>query len=871
MEKLTDLLIACTVQIRGGGQPAGTGFFVAPGEVLTCAHVLRAARQKNPIVEVIYNGHAYPIPIEQITLLPEPFPDLALLTLQATRAPTARLQEGFPEHPCVALQDQADIGQPFWTFGHTQEHPEGEPTSLEYEGLYGGAQPLMKFKSGQVKPGSSGSALLNLETGFVCGVMKRTLNPQTDLGGAAIPVNILPHYLPGLLERNQLYHQRQGRWNEARSRSTPTTSTVHTVSAILYTQPGVIGAPEKLVGRQSFIEQANAMLDQSRHVLLTGMAGIGKTAMAATIAEQRLVHGPVIWLQPRNESIDAILEALAEQLDGGQILAISGLEARLLAMRELLARASVRLIVVDDAQNPLSLEHLLQAVPEGLPLLATSRFHHEFNQIVELEQLSPAFALELVENSSGASDILSDPYASGLCALLGYHPYALEIAGARMKRLKLSSKELYLRLATNPLNLAKPGQPGMQALLADSVAALSEPARRVLLSFGAFVAPGLTMVFLSVTLKTEIASLYDPLDELVAFSLAKHPPNSDYYYLHDLTLDYAQKHAQGSDPQAPVLAALDYLASHAQDYDLLAYDLPNLLGAAGAADPASLVRIMSYLVIGGYPLPTGPSYFDERGHSLALLQALDKALQAALALPSGSQPNLHYLLSKRGNAYFDRGDYQPACETYEQALSIAPDSRRKMILLAVLGKAEAFAGFLERSQSHFQQASALAAESGDDYLRGFVLGQESHAAARLQDFNAARRIAAQRVALSESLVKTDASPRVLESLFYALLNLGSAELDIARNTGGAFEPALQAHQRALELADQMQDMLLRGYGLSALVEDYYYLGDHAQAQAYFDQGLPLWRAAGLKVVEEETARFIHLFNEAGAKPNGGKI
>src|SRR5487761_600148 len=38
-ERLEDLLRACTVRVTGGPAP-GAGFFVAPGKVLTCAHVI---------------------------------------------------------------------------------------------------------------------------------------------------------------------------------------------------------------------------------------------------------------------------------------------------------------------------------------------------------------------------------------------------------------------------------------------------------------------------------------------------------------------------------------------------------------------------------------------------------------------------------------------------------------------------------------------------------------------------------------------------------------------------------------------------------------------------------------------------------------
>ena len=38
-DRLEDLLRGCTVRVTGGPMP-GAGFFVAPGKVLTCVHVI---------------------------------------------------------------------------------------------------------------------------------------------------------------------------------------------------------------------------------------------------------------------------------------------------------------------------------------------------------------------------------------------------------------------------------------------------------------------------------------------------------------------------------------------------------------------------------------------------------------------------------------------------------------------------------------------------------------------------------------------------------------------------------------------------------------------------------------------------------------
>ena len=59
-----------------------------------------------------------------------------------------------------------------------------------------------------------------------------------------------------------------------------------------------------------------------------------------------------------------------------------------------------------------------------------------------------------------------------LCMQLGFHPYALELAGAMMRELKRTPKELRRRLKDTPLDLSSSTRGRLRALLDDSVANL---------------------------------------------------------------------------------------------------------------------------------------------------------------------------------------------------------------------------------------------------------------------------------------------------------------------------------------------------------------------------------------------------------------
>jgi hypothetical protein len=52
LSSLREQLKRCTVRLLVPGKSLGTGFFVAPGLILTCAHVVQTAQENNSSIEV---------------------------------------------------------------------------------------------------------------------------------------------------------------------------------------------------------------------------------------------------------------------------------------------------------------------------------------------------------------------------------------------------------------------------------------------------------------------------------------------------------------------------------------------------------------------------------------------------------------------------------------------------------------------------------------------------------------------------------------------------------------------------------------------------------------------------------------------------
>lgn len=841
-QSLDDLLNDCTVRIQTSGGH-GTGFFVAPGLILTCAHVIDDAFKSNAPITIYCNYNQQTVPARQISkddVFPEPYPDLAFLRVDNS------------DHPCVLLGGEIRSFTDLYSYGYTKDFPGGESTTVECEGTFEDNGTLIKLKKGQVKPGSSGSPLLNKRTGSVCGVIARTRDKTSDLGGAGIPMETAFAILPDLERQNFAFHRRNPLWKNLIDKET-TAKSSKAVAALRYDKPGKISKPKHWVGRMDLLSRIDPLLDQFHKVLLTGMGGIGKTSLAQMLVDKRLQAGsrPVFWLEVGDEKVDILIEALAEKCGDEKILSMPGTEAKKLALKELLENYETDLLVIDDIRNLNALDDLLDAIPDKLPVIMTSRISFEADDIVDVSQLQPEQALELLAKTSGAGSYTSSESARALCQFFGYHPLALEIAGASMKERKnLDPAVLLKRLKSNPMKLSSLRRGEIRPLLDDCVSGLADILHSVFFAFGKFAGNRATPTFLATFLKTSIEDVTDALEELALRNLVKSTPEAEVYYLHDLVFHYVQTvsglHEQ--DKSHLIQTGISYLEAHRYDYDLIGFDLFNLLEIARNADGIDLVKLMSYLTIGNYPIQEGRSYADQRGYPIRLIEQLERAVESARNLGGEFKPTTHYLLGKRGNAAFWRGEYDLAAEKYKEEVFLSPNDKRRAFIGSILARTLAFAGHVNESREQFEAARALAEKLQDDELRGDVLGQESWAAGYLKDYENALRVAEQQVVLAEALYHRNGS-KEYDTLAFALLNFGSAKVDLAKQCQGGVDGVLDTHTRAKILAEQNEDDRLLAQAHRSLGEYYHYIGDRAFAEANFNKSIQIWHA--IDILQEE--------------------
>jgi membrane protein implicated in regulation of membrane protease activity len=206
---LYGLLRGSTVKVCVEGSNSwGTAFFVSENLLLTCFHVVRNWLDKE--IEIWWKQNklctARVVPID----IP---PQLDVAVLRVEGKPLEKCP------PCAVLGDAFRPGDPLYIYGYSDLLPEGDPVSLECEGqAQESGLVVIKAKGGQVRPGHSGSPILNIRTGKVCGIISDTRNRINDLGGIGIPIASLWQWYPELKHLNEEYQRVDSRWSESKPR-----------------------------------------------------------------------------------------------------------------------------------------------------------------------------------------------------------------------------------------------------------------------------------------------------------------------------------------------------------------------------------------------------------------------------------------------------------------------------------------------------------------------------------------------------------------------------------------------------------------------------------------------------------------------------
>jgi len=587
--------------------------------------------------------------------------------------------------------------------------------------------------------------------------------------------------------------------------------------------------PEPCFGRHAELEDVGSLLLQHR-VLVHGLAGLGKTRLARAVAGQVLQRGEqVAWLEIGGDPAEVILGGLHGllQLPPGRDL------------EEALVQAGVGLLVLDDATNTYAAQQVLARLPASLPVLVTSRLRLPGLTRVELSRLSRTAALALLHHHLPEGTDPGTVNRDALCALLGDHPFAVRLAARTLG--SGSGPELVRALYDAPHDTVR-------ALLEQSVGRLDARPYEAYLGMGSLYVPQVTPELLAALLarpQEEVTeALFDLVDRGLLTPVSRPGSDTLSFRMHDLTWHTAREHRTHL-PHHLTRAVTEHVERSAENPDLLATDLPQLLGAATGA-PTALLRRLLRAWLGG-------QYIAARGFPTAHLHLLQRGIEQAeqesdwdtASLLNGKYADISQALL---------GDQPTAIERLLRAAGQAGQVKawgRQATQLALAGQMEATRK-LPEAFSHLRSAQELADLSGETFVQARVHAQLAMAHAFHKEFVQAHALLTEARHLLEQLLQDDPGSQAVWAAYLGVLgNLGQAEMRLGNLTG-----ALELKREVWRVASEREDRLYMARSALDQGELLNQLGQPQEAVTRLRQSIELSQALGAGSLESMARQLL---------------
>ena len=610
-----------------------------------------------------------------------------------------------------------------------------------------------------------------------------------------------------------------------------------------------------LVGRDALLEEVKKRLcrDQGLPVAaLDGLPGVGKTALAATLAQDPALksHFPdgVLWagLGPNPDMLSHLSRwGILLGLPGAEAGKLHTVEEWIRALRLLIGTRHL-LLVIDDAWRIEAALTLKFGGPNCAYLL-TSRFpplalQFAPNDTVTVPELPGEDGVTLLARLTPDVVARERDQARLLVQAAGGLPLALTIMGKYLRKESHSQQPRRIRaalkrlqdvqerlLVTMPYSASEQSSSlpsgstiSLYTVIEFGTRGLSEAARVALLTLAVFPAkPG---SFTEEAALTVSEASGETLDELTDSGLLE---GCEYgrYTMHQLIADYARSHLLGEQVYARLIDYIvTYLGTHQKDYDMLEQELENI---SAALQVASQAKHFTELIRGVNALTP---FLLASGQFVLAKTHLLRAEEAARF--SEDRSGLATVLLYLGKVLYNQGDLERASEILHEGLEIArqyEDPERLCRLLDTLGIVARFQGNYERSERYHQEGLLLAREQQSQELTCTLLKSLGIDCGEQGRYREEADLYREGIILARQA--GDA-----ERLTELLINLGQATFAI-----GDYVQAMDYSQEALALCRRL------GYrhALTTLLADIGGMAtdqkNYAQAEIYLQEALELAR------------------------------
>lgn len=390
------------------------------------------------------------------------------------------------------------------------------------------------------------------------------------------------------------------------------------------------------IGRDDLLRALLLRLRQNQPLVLHGASGIGKTTIAATIANvyAQQPEQSVLWLPVDEPTLVELLVRISRAYGALDVCNASNPLSKRAAVAELL-RQHQPLIVLDGRVDESVLNQFYDDCGGDLPLVVTSEKALAGgawrNQAIG--SLSEDDALLLFKQKAGIEDGAADSMAAAIVAQLNNEAFPVVLAARSMIISRQTPEDYHASLAAL---LEEHGSQADSAALAASIDALNPRLRDLLGQLSVTPRGEASISFLRLLSDMPVSAIDQSMTILSRLFLVERFQRLDEtcYRMHPLVHGFVQSQAAEEDRLDDLredvkTAVSDYLAAHSAGPDALIRlltELDNLIAAAaGAADNDD--RDLAGRIVDA--LSSVDGLVDEAGYAyeLALLESLRDGIE----------------------------------------------------------------------------------------------------------------------------------------------------------------------------------------------------------------------------------------------------
>jgi tetratricopeptide (TPR) repeat protein len=607
------------------------------------------------------------------------------------------------------------------------------------------------------------------------------------------------------------------------------------------------------VGREAEVDdlcQTLAGAARSRVCCLTGMGGIGKTALAIHVAHVLRSHfaDGVLWAHAATSAPLAIVDSWA-QAYGSDFSHLPDLNSRAAALRGLLADKKV-LVILDDVRNVETARPLFPGSTSCAVLLTTRDLELAealTDCVYQVSALSPLESFQLLSRILHDDERVTAEKAAAdeICRLLMNLPLAVEIAAQRLashKHWKLVRLAGRLRDQSTRLSELKIRDREVRTSIAVSWEALDENLRNVFASLAVFEGRAFTSSALATVAGIDTYTAEDSLDSLVALSLVFCEDEGDHFWQHPLLADFAREHLEQD--QAAYVRMAQYFLGFAKEHRLncaaLEEERSNLVAGMKAA-----FQHKEWQVVVDYADTLTDAWFTW-GYYTEARQGYAWACEAARALESPHA--LASCLLQWGRACIEQADYPEAKQHLSHSLQICQELGDQRSIASV----HYYQGYIGYNEARYAEAQRELHQAQEIYER---LADQRNVAGVLYmlaltefdqyHFETAERLGEQALRLQQAANDPVSSMRTL-TMLADVVALGQHRYDLAE----------ERCQQALRLGEELgnrQELADTLYTLSKVLRR---RGDTLSARDKAEKSLSLSRTTGNRRLQAQVLRLL---------------